>query len=201
MKIALWNRLQVVFSATPAYYVFELTWSGVSLVRVDAVHRGAAHVPWQVNMDGSHDAEDEAGLQHPDEVSGALALVAGHKLLPGLGNEDVGVGKEGAKDATHDAHEDGGEDSDDVDRDEIFGSELRLEQPKIVLVLEPVEGGVEQIRGEGCRHAAEKHLPRQLVLPKGRHLFHGEKQTAHWSSKCRCNSGSRACRNEVPPVF
>ena len=39
-------------------------------------------------MDGSHDAEDEAGLQHPDEVSGALALVAGHKLLPGLGNED-----------------------------------------------------------------------------------------------------------------
>ena len=35
-------------------------------------------------MDGGHDAEDDAGLQDPDEVGGALALVLGHEVFPGL---------------------------------------------------------------------------------------------------------------------
>jgi len=122
-----------------------LTWGRVPLVGVDAVDRGAPHVPRQVDMDGGHEAEDDARLQHPDEVGGALALVARHELLAGLGEEDVDVGEEGAEDAADDAHEDGGKDGDHVDGDEVLRGELGLEEAEVVLILEPVEGGVELV--------------------------------------------------------
>ena len=49
---------------------------------------------------------------------------------------------------------------------QVLGRELSLEQAEVVLVLESVEGGVEQVGGEGGHHATEEHLPREFVLPE-----------------------------------
>ena len=179
----------------------RLTWCRVPLVGVDAVDGGAAHVPRQVDVDGRHDAQDEAGLQDSDKVLSALALVAGHELLAVLGEEDVDVREEGPEDSADHAHQDGGKDGDDVDSHQVLGRELGLEQPEVVLVLEAVEGRVEQVCREGGRHAAEEDLPRQLVLPEGGHLLHGEQQPAHWGTEGRRDAGCRAGRDEVSPVL
>lgn len=144
----------------------NVTRCGVLLAGVDTIDGRASHVPRQVDVDGGHDAQDDARLENANEVCGALALVAGHELLPRLGDEDVDVSEEGAEDASDDAHEDGGEDSNDVDGDQVLGSELGLEETEVVLVLEAVERRVEQVGGEGCSHAAEEHLPRKFVLPE-----------------------------------
>ena len=53
-----------------------------------------------------------------------------------------------------------------LDPYQILGRELGLEQAKVVLVLEAVERGVEQVGGEGGHHTAEEHLPREFVLPE-----------------------------------
>lgn len=143
------------------------TWSSILLVDIYAINRSAAHVPRQVDVDGGHDAEDDAGLQHANEVGRALALVRGHEVLPRLADEDIDVGEERAEHSADDAHENGREDCDDVDGDKILGRELGLEEAEVVLVLESVEGGVEQVGGECCDHATKENLPRKFVFPEG----------------------------------
>ena len=178
-----------------------VTRSGILLAGVDAIDRRASHVPRQVDVDGGHDAQDDARLEDANEVGGALALVAGHELLPRLGDEDVDVSEERAEHASDDAHEDGGEDGDDVDGDQVLGSELGLEEAEVVLVLEAVERGVEQVGGEGGRHAAEEDLPRKFVFPKRRNFFHGKEKAADRSTEGRGDSGCCSGRNEVSPIF
>ena len=93
------------------------------------------------------------------------------------------MGEGRTQNAAADTHQYGGEHRDDVDRHQVFGSEFGFEQPEVVFVLETVKGGVEQVGGEGGRHAAEEHLPGELILPEGRHLLHGEQEAAHGSAK------------------
>ena len=152
-------------------------------------------------MDGRHDQEDQDGLQDPDEVPLALALEAGHEALAPLGHDNVGVGEGRPQDAPADAHQNGRQHRDDIDRHQVFGSELGLEKAKVVLVLEAVKGRIEQVCREGRGHAAEKDLPGELVFPKGRDFLHGEEKAAHGSTKGRGDAGSRPRADEVPPVF
>ena len=181
--------------------IFQRTWSSILLVDIDAVNRRAAHVPRQVDVDGCHDAEDDAGLQHTNEVGRALALVLGHEVFPRLADEDVDVGEERAEHSADDAHEDGREDCDDVDGDKILGRELGLEEAEVVLVLESVEGGVEQVGGEGCDHATKENLPRKFVFPERRYLLHGKEEAAYWSPESRGYSGRGSGRNKISSVF
>ena len=74
----------VPFTLYRVFLDFSPTWCGILFVDIDAIDRCAAHVSWQVNVDGGHDAEDDARLKDSDEVGGALALVLGHEVFPGL---------------------------------------------------------------------------------------------------------------------
>ena len=58
-------------------------------VDINAINGRATHVSWQVNMDGCHDAQDDAGLQDTNEVGCALALVGRHEVLPGFANLQI----------------------------------------------------------------------------------------------------------------
>ncbi len=56
------------------------------------------------------------------------------------------------------AQEDGGPHGDHVDDHEVARDELGLEEAEVPLVLEAVEGRVEDLGGEGGGDAAEEHL-------------------------------------------
>ena len=122
----------------------------------------------------SVNGQNQNGLQHTDKVGIALAFDRTHEGFSPFGEEYIGVSKGRTKDATSDAHKYGWEHRDNIDGYEVLRSEFGFEQPEIIFVLKAMKGGVEQVRGKGGGHAAEEHLPGELILPKGRYLLHGE---------------------------
>ena len=66
---------------------------------------------------------------------------------------------------------------------------LGTEEAKVALVAEVVEGGVEEVGGEGGDHAAEEDLPGQLHAPEGGDLLHSKEEATHRGAKGRGHTG------------
>ena len=118
-------------------------------------------------MDAGDDQEDHQCLQHPKKVLGVLPLDLRHDSLPRPREEKVKLGEGGTEDTANDAENDGRDDGNHIHSDQVFRDKLRLEEAKVSLVFEPVEGRVEKISCKGGHHTTEENLPGEFVFPEG----------------------------------